>query len=74
MCCCLKDSKDKVFVEKQFSVHNASLSLSLYVMNIDRLIVSGEPERDTITWNFIFHEDEYMISEKELLVNRLRLL
>ncbi|KAF2535860.1 hypothetical protein F2Q68_00022009 [Brassica cretica] len=56
------------------SVHNASLSLSLYVMNIDRLIVSGEPERDTVTWNFIFHEDEYMISEKELLVNRLRLL
>ncbi|CAF1767437.1 BnaC09g33560D [Brassica napus] len=34
----------------------------------------GEPERDTVTWNFIFHEDEYMISEKELLVNRLRLL
>ncbi|KAG5376238.1 hypothetical protein IGI04_040834 [Brassica rapa subsp. trilocularis] len=35
-----------------------------------RLIVSGERERDTVTWNFIFHEDEYMISEKELLVNR----
>nr|VDD32525.1 unnamed protein product [Brassica oleracea] len=36
--------------------------------------VLREPERDTVTWNFIFHEDEYMISEKELLVNRLRLL
>ncbi|CAN6862412.1 unnamed protein product [Brassica oleracea var. botrytis] len=37
-------------------------------------VLRWEPERDTVTWNFIFHEDEYMISEKELLVNRLRLL
>nr|VDD17902.1 unnamed protein product [Brassica rapa] len=37
--------------------------------------VLRKPERDTVTWNFIFqHEDEYMISEKELLVNRFRLL
>ncbi|CAN7067242.1 unnamed protein product [Brassica rapa subsp. trilocularis] len=34
-------------------------------------VLRWERERDTVTWNFIFHEDEYMISEKELLVNRL---